>query len=285
MNERARIETLRAIFLTTDARVTTSIGDDAAVIAPDLVWTVDAQVEGTHFKLDWLSWKDIGWRSFMAAASDLAAMGAEPIAALSSLVLATSVTDGELELLAAGQQEAAKALGMAVIGGNLSRGRETSVTTTCLGRAAKPIHRGGARAGDRLWLAGDVGAAARGLRVLAAEGNVHDAASDVAAWRRPRARIEEGRRMVGLATAAIDISDGLAGDLGHLAHASGVRMHLDEDFADEALYGGEDYALVATSPSDVELPMFRLVGHVEAGAPAVLMRGRELEARGFDHFA
>ncbi len=282
MNEVERIARLAAIFAAANPNVSTGIGDDAAVVAPDLVWTVDAQVEGTHFEHAWLSWEDIGYRSFMAAASDLAAMGAEPIGALSSLVLAPSVTDAELEALARGQKLAAEAIGATVIGGNLARGRETSVTTTLLGRAARPIHRAGAKAGDRIWLAGEVGLAAAGLRVLSTGGNVHGAQTEVRAWRRPRALLAQGREMAKVASAAIDISDGLAGDLAHVARASGVRLHLDRAFSDEALYGGEDYALVATSP--VEITGFVEIGRVEAGAPAVVMKGRELEARGWDHF-
>lgn len=286
MNEVERIERLKAIFAAGDGRnpnVSIGIGDDAAVVTPDLVWTVDAQVEGTHFEHAWLSWEDIGYRSFMAAASDLAAMGAEPVATLSSLVLAPTVTDAELEALARGQQIAASAVGATVIGGNLARGRETSVTTTLLGRSERPILRSGAKPGERILLAGELGLAAAGLRVLATGGNVHDAHIEIQAWRRPKALVEQGRAMAKVASAAIDISDGLVGDLSHVARASGVRLHLDRDLSEEALYGGEDYALAVTSP--VAIAGFVEIGHVEAGAPAVVMKGRELEARGFDHFA
>src|SRR5690606_3745707 len=145
------------------------IGDDAAVLEPasaPLVWTIDAQVEGTHFRLDWLSWQDVGWRSFMAAASDLAAMAAEPVAALSALVLADTVDDAALDGLAEGQADAARAVGAPIVGGNIARGRRTSVTTTLCGRAGQPVLRSGARPGDGLWLAGAVGMAAAGLAAL-----------------------------------------------------------------------------------------------------------------------
>ncbi len=139
------------------------IGDDAAVLDPGgLVWTVDVQVDGTHFRPEWASWEDIGWRSFMAAASDLAAMGAEPIAALSSLVLAPAIDDQALDAIARGQAAASLAAGAPVVGGNLARGTETSITTTLLGRAAQPVLRSGAQPGDGVYLAGPVGLAAAG---------------------------------------------------------------------------------------------------------------------------
>jgi thiamine-monophosphate kinase len=320
-SELARVAALRARFTGAATGVRVGIGDDAAVFelplaseASLLVWTVDAQVEGTHFRTDWVSWEDIGWRSFMAAASDLAAMGAEPAFALSALVLAPSVDDEALDALSRGQAAAAAAVGAPIVGGNLARGTESSITTTLLGRAEAPVQRSGARPGDGLWLAGPVGLAGAGLALL--EGKMHDArmpdadaAACVNAWRRPLARIAEGRALAGAAHAAIDVSDGLAHDAWQLAEASDVRLVLDHaavlaaggealvagaaasggDPTAHALYGGEDYALLAASA--VALPGFVPVGVVEAygSGPRVLMRtarGLEpVERRGFDHFA
>jgi thiamine-monophosphate kinase len=320
--ELARVAALRARFARDDdgARgIRVGIGDDAAVLellegAGGIVWTVDAQVEGTHFKAEWLSWEDVGWRSFMAAASDLAAMGAEPVAALSSLVLASTIDDDALDAIARGQAAAADAVGAPVVGGNLARGRETSVTTTLLGRAAAPMLRSGARAGDKVWLAGAAGLAGVGLALLEAghvqNASMHDAhaAACVRAWRRPSARIAEGRALGGVAHAAIDLSDGLAHDAWQLAEASGVRLVIDlgavvaiggealvagaalagrpaDDFA---LYAGEDYAVLATSAAP--LPGFVEIGSVEAfdaGARVHVKTPRgtvPVEPRGFDHF-
>jgi thiamine-monophosphate kinase len=169
-SELARISLVAAIFRPRDAgRVQIGIGDDAAVIAPGsrpLVWTIDAQVEGTHFRRDWLGWEDVGWRSFMAAASDLAAMGAAPVAALSALVLAPDVDDAALAAIATGQAAAASALGTTIAGGNLAHGAPTSITTTLLGEAVRPILRSGARPGDRVLLGGAIGLAAAGLAAL-----------------------------------------------------------------------------------------------------------------------
>ena len=330
--ELARVASLRARFALpvadgTDQGIRVGIGDDAAVLdaigagtAGALVWTIDAQVEGTHFRTSWVSWEDIGWRSFMAAASDLAAMSAEPTAALSALVLASSVDDEALEAIARGQAAASLAVGAPVVGGNLARGTETSITTTLFGRAVRPVLRSGARPGDGLWLAGPVGLANVGLSIL--ERSVHhacivehaDAAAGLEAWRRPIARIAQGRALASVAHAAIDVSDGLAHDAGQLATASGVRVVLDvaaiiaaggDALAagarlldglpiDFALHGGEDYALLAASAD--ALPGFVRIGTVEAsddgayGGARVVLRNASgavepIDPRGFDHFA
>ena len=318
--ELARVAALRGLFARDTPGVRVGIGDDAAVLeasgAGALVWTVDAQVEGTHFRTEWVSWHDVGWRSFMAAASDLAAMGAEPVAALSALVLAPSIDDEALDAIARGQAAASDEVGAPVVGGNLARGTETSITTTLLGRAVAPVLRSGARPGDRLWLAGPVGLAGAGLALLEQDALSQDAllqdagaATCVRAWRRPAARIAEGRALAGVAHAAIDISDGLAHDAWQLAEASHVRLVLDlaavlaaggealvagsaliaRDPADFALHGGEDYALLAASAT--ALPGFVEIGIVEApgGGARVLMKTARgtvpVEPRGFEHFA
>lgn len=313
--EAARVALLaRRLGVPGASGIDVGIGDDAAVLAPvdaSLVWTIDAQVDGTHFRLDWLGWEDVGWRSFMAAASDLAAMGATPIAALSALALSDAVDDAALDALARGQAEAARAVSAPVVGGNLARGRETSITTTLLGRAERPVLRGGARAGDGVYLAGVVGMAALGLAALQRGARLDDprVAACVGAWRRPRALVDLGLALPGRASAATDVSDGLARDAGHLAEASAVTLVFDadllsrrssggalerasallgRDLLDAVLYGGgEDYALLATSPSP--LAGFDRVGAVEAGGPGVaLLRGdgarAPLDPRGFDHF-
>jgi thiamine-monophosphate kinase len=290
--------------------VKVGIGDDAAVLEDGLVWTVDAQVEGTHFKAAWVSWEDVGWRSFMAAASDLAAMGAEPVAALSSLVLSAAVDDAALDALARGQAAAARAVGAPIVGGNLARGLESSITTTLLGRAASAVLRAGALPGDGVWLAGPVGLAAAGLAHLA-RGEQAGLEACLRAWRRPIARIADGRALVGVAHAAIDVSDGLSHDAWQLAEASDVRLELDarailasggdalalaaaalgRDPLELALHGGEDYALLAASPSP--LPGFMRIGTVEAADPSGSARlflttahgTAPLAPRGFDHFA
>jgi thiamine-monophosphate kinase len=312
--EEARIALLRAALggvADPRGRIVLGIGDDAAVIAPSaspLVWTVDASVEGVHFRRGLLPLADVGYRATMAAASDLAAMGAAPLGLLAALVLPPWVTDEDLGALASGQREAADALGTAVAGGNLSRGGELSITTTALGTAARPLTRAGARPGDQLWMAGPVGLAAAGLSLLERGDTRFPACT--AAWQRPRARIADGlRAAVAGARAAIDVSDGLARDVGHLARASDATAVLDagavvgadlsaaaaalgRDPVELALHGGEDYALVAALPAGAALDGFVRIGEMAAfagGARVVLRRAdgsvEAVDERGFDHFA
>ncbi|WXB12749.1 thiamine-phosphate kinase [Pendulispora albinea] len=288
------------------------IGDDAAVLDPssmrgNLVWTIDEQVERTHFRRDLAGWIDIGWRSFMSAASDLAAMGAEPWCALSALSLPADFEDEDLDALARGQHAAALRLGTAIVGGNLTRGEVVTVTTTLLGTAERPVLRDAARPGDDIWIAGRLGLAAAGLFAL--DRGLHDERLDGVkeAWLRPWARIGEGRHAAKFAHALVDVSDGLAQDVGHVGEASGVRALFDENLLrDHAhrtglesiaellvldplelmLTGGEDYALIAAS--DVPLEGFWRAGTFVEGQGVALKRAtgreRELFELGYDHF-
>lgn len=315
-----RIALLAKLFHgTRHPAVETAIGDDAAVLRFDqseraLVWTVDTQVEGTHFRSAWLSWQDVGFRSFMAAVSDVAAMGAEPVAALSSLIVPGEFDDDALLALAEGQAEAAALARSPVIGGNLARGVELSITTTVLGATARALPRGGARVGDGLHLAGALGMSAAGLAALESAFTRGDASIEacIAHWRRPLAQLGAvgalGRLPV---NAAVDISDGLAKDVGHLAEQSGVQVVLDEArlraVASPALvgaaralglselalmlHGGEDYALVVAAPAAPEgfVTIGRVVAAAQRGSPTSTFlrtpRGLEpIEARGYDHF-
>lgn len=313
-SELSRIELLRAALAATSPAVLVGIGDDAAILAPcaePLVWTIDAAVDGVHFRRDLLDLEDVGYRSTMAAASDLAAMGADAIALVAALILPAEMTDDELTTLVRGQRTAADELGAPVVGGNLARGSELSITTSAIGRTARPLTRSGAKPGDVLWLGGPVGLAAAGFRLLDRRlpATSRAALASTLAWRRPTARIEAGRRARDVATAAIDISDGLAQDLGHIARSSGVRVVLDPgalvsptlrdvagelgvDPLDLALHGGEDYALLVAAPSGVDLEGFIKIGLFEAlnglHAPVALRSNdgslRAVEERGYDHF-
>jgi thiamine-monophosphate kinase len=216
--------------------------------------------------------------------------------------------DDALDALAKGQADAALAVGCPIVGGNLSRGGELSVTTTLLGRARSPVTRAGAQVGDGVWVSGELGLAAVGLSALSA-GHV-DSCLDagIAAFRRPRVRIASGLLLGSVAHAAIDLSDGLALDASRVADASHVGIVLDEalllahagdDLAraaerighpllDLVLHGGEDYALLATS--DARLAGFTRIGEVRSGDGVFLRgaggeRGLRLCPSGFDHFA
>ena len=328
-SELDRIRGLSAIFEpSAEGRAIVGIGDDAAVLAPSeepLVWTIDAAVEGVHFRRAWLSFEDIGFRSTMAAVSDLGAMGAAPLGVLSALILPEDVGDEELFALARGQREAAEICGTAVIGGNLARGRELSITTTALGRAPRALTRSGARPGDALWLLGPVGLARAGLAFLQAEKGLESAEQRacVEAWRRPRARVAEGLSLRGVASAAVDVSDGLARDVGHVARASGVVVVIDAGVFDGdgdgdgeedplgrarlraasarlgvaaselALFGGEDYAIAFTAAEGDAVPGAVRIGWIEARndrSAGVFARDKDgshrpLAEGGFDHFA
>ncbi|WP_437677436.1 thiamine-phosphate kinase [Sorangium sp. So ce131] len=335
-SEWGRIDLLRAVLGGAEGEhVLCGIGDDAAILAlaaqpagagagaaERLVWTVDSAVEGVHFRRDLMSLEDLGYRATMAAASDLAAMGARPVGLLAALVLPRDVSDEDLLALARGQRLACDAIGTAIVGGNLSRGGELSITTTALGAAAAPLRRDGARPGDTIALAGPVGLAAAGLALLERAGATAGAAAEraIQAFRRPLARIDAGLRAGAAAgagagagagaAAAIDISDGLAADLGHLARASGVRVLLDPaalvtaelreaaallgaDALELALHGGEDYAVAVAGPGAGELPGFVAIGRCaprEQGASDVALLGpdgqlKDVAARGYDHFA
>ena len=292
------------------------IGDDAAVLASvrgQLVFSVDASVENVHFRREWLGLADVGARALHAAVSDLAAMGARPLAALVGLILPRPFSAKSLRELSAGQKRAARELDCPIVGGNIARGSELSVTTAVLGVAKRPLCRSGARPGDELWLAGDLGLALAGLRWLErgdrrALGRAPRAIRACCdAWRCPRARLREGARLARSAHAMIDVSDGLAGDAEHLASASGVRVVIDAEALGDslspllgdacallllspletALLGGEDYALLAAGPARRRPPFVHRIGRIEAGRGVYLeVGGKKRRLRGgFDHLA
>ena len=252
------------------------IGDDAAVVglpARTAVAATDLVVAGVHVDLDFSGPEDIGYKALMVSASDLAAMGVRPRYALVS-VAGPPGTD--LERIGDGLAEAAGETGSVIVGGDLASSPVLVLSTAVFGLvepgAPAPLLRSGARPGDRLFVTGPLGRSAAGLRVLRTAGpGRRPRPSDpdlVRAHRRPAARLAEGEaaRRSG-ASAAIDVSDGLAADLVHLAEASGVGVALDgvpvADGAtrDEALGGGEDYELVVATavPDDLEAA-FRVAG-------------------------
>lgn len=306
-----RIALIHAILGAPPSDVSLGIGDDAAIVSlrdksRDLVWTVDSFVENIHFRQDLMSWRDVGWRSLMTAASDLAAMASAPVGVLAAIVLPSGFRDDDLLEIARGQAEASRLIGTSVVGGNLSRGSEVSIATTVLGSVARPVRRDSARPGHALIACGEIGLANAGLRLLLddprrslADPDVVDA---VRSYRRPVARIDDGLRCAGLASSLIDVSDGLAQDVGHIAEASGVRMELDldaivdarlrrladaigVDASELALHGGDDYALVGTAPMNAVPSGFRVIGRCMEGE-GVWIAGTQqrVRARGHDHF-
>jgi thiamine-monophosphate kinase len=306
------VELLTRAFAGRRGSTLVGIGDDAAVVksprAP-LVLTIDACVAGVHFDLRWLSLEDVGYRASQAAVSDLAGMGARPVAALANLCFPKGFGKRELEAVARGQAQALAELGCPMVGGNMTRGPSLSIETAVIGSARRPLLRSGARPGDELWLIGEVGLAGAGFACVS-RGLTRGASvrACVARWRRPRALLELGQKLVGRATACCDVSDGLARDAAHLGESSGLCVIIEEHalsltFPRElvvtaralgraalelALGGGEDYALVCAGPRNKRPAFARRIGRFEQGRGALIERAsgeREPLTQGFDHFA
>jgi thiamine-monophosphate kinase len=231
------------------------------------VVTQDALVEGVHFRLDWISWRDLGFRAAAANISDLAASGAEPEALIVSLGAPPETAVEDVFELYEGMREA----GVAVRGGDTTRAPALYLSVTALGRSERVPGRAGARPGHALVVTGPLGAAGAAFRQ--------------ARYVRPPLRVAAGRRLAGVASAMLDLSDGLARDAGHIARRSGVRcvIHLErvplaEGATVDDLAFGEDYELLAATPDPLE---FAVIGRCEEGPAGV----EGLPADGWDHFS
>jgi thiamine-monophosphate kinase len=280
------------------------IGDDAAVISVPLgdkvVLTTDTSVEGVHFRRDWLNYFEVGYRATAAALSDLAAMAARPLGIVIALTLPESDRH-EARALAIGIREGASAVLCPIVGGDLSAGKSLSLTVTALGAVAKPLSRAGATVGQRVYVTGRLGGPAAAVRAWLS--GKEPTPADRARFASPVPRIEPAIALARHgASCAIDISDGLVADLGHVAAASKVRIEIDlrriplmDGVAPiEAANSGEEYELVVTAPTiDVDefsaefgLPLTE-IGRVVGGPLGVqlLDDGRDISAPpGYDHF-
>lgn len=288
-------------------------GDDAAVIAAAdgrVVATVDTLVHGPDFRLAWSSAYDLGYKAAAVNLADVAAMGATPTALLVALAMPDATRLSFVTGLADGLRAACRELapGCRVEGGDLTVSDTLTIAVTALGALAgrAPVLRSGARAGDVVAVAGDLGRAGRGLRVLfdrftdAAHAPVPVDESvltqaerdDLAAQLRPAPPVALGPIAADAgATAMMDVSDGLLLDASRLAEASGVSVAIDSaalgDDPHSALTGGEDHALLAAFPSDRALPAgFRPIGEVVSrGADPVVVDGARYEGRtGWDPY-
>jgi len=255
------------------------IGDDAAVLrVPDgesLVASTDATFEGVHFQRGWLTPREIGSRAATAALSDLAAMAATPL----GLLLALGVPSdwrSELNALAEGLGEIAAAVNCPIIGGNVTRAAELSLTVTVLGASARPLTRAGGRPGDVLYLTGMLGGPGAALDAFLRGAIPRDV--DRARFAAPRPRIAEAHWLAERdATAAIDISDGLVADAGHLAAASCVRItldlaslpRLDGISPESAAASGEEYELLVAFPAHARLDVDAF--HERFGIPLTIV--------------
>jgi thiamine-monophosphate kinase len=243
-----------------------AIENDAAQLDGGLVVTQDALLEGVHFRLDWISWRDLGFRAAAVNLSDLAASGAEPDGLIVTLAAPPDTAVEDVLELYSGIAEA----GVPVVGGDTSRADRLVLSVTALGRSERVPGRGGARPGDMLVVTGPLGGAGAAFR----EGR----------YVRPPLRLAEGRRLARHAHALMDVSDGLARDAGHIAARSGVRCVIDLERVPLApgatvadLGFGEDYELLAAV---ADPDGFAVIGRCEEGEGVDL----PAELAGWDHF-
>ncbi len=281
------------------------IGDDAALLEVPrgemLVVSTDAAVEDVHFRREWMTPREIGARAAAAALSDLAAMAARPLGLLVALAVPAGWRD-EITELARGVGDTARRTACPILGGNVTRATELSLTLTVLGSAAAPLRRVGAQPGDGLFVTGRLGGPRAALGAL--EANRVPTAEQLDRFVSPVPRIEQAHWLAEHgARAAIDISDGLLADATHLALASGVTLSIDLATLpcvdgvspDVAAASGEEYELLVALRGDpLELSRqftdrFRLpltaIGVVERAGPVpVIARGARNDAmRGHDH--
>lgn len=316
MGEFDLLEKIRERLGANGPRVVLGSGDDAAVALPGgaTATSVDAVVEGVHFRRDRATLPQIGHKALATALSDLAAMGAEPGEAYVFLGVPPDLDEaGCLELLD-GMLELAAATGTTLAGGDVSRAPALTVATTVVGHAEAPgdlVTRAGARPGDVLAVTGELGGAAAGLLLLEAEagGSIDPAiggqtdpssarAELIGRQLTPTPRLAAGRALARAgATAMIDLSDGLAGDAGHLAAGGGVSLRIDaaalplapgvgevaaqagRDPLELAAAGGEDYELLVALPAE---RLERTVAAVEEAGTVLTPIGEVAEGEGVE---
>lgn len=292
------------------------LGDDCATIPEGpgrLVASTDASIEGVHFQRDWITDEEIGWRAAARALSDLAPVAATPVGLLAALAVPPGAGSTAGRIMR-GVARLLEQTGGQVLGGDLAAAPAITLVITVLGRTDWPLSRKGASAGDGLWVTGRLGGSRAAVQLWRGGHDVAGPARE--AFAHPMPRLEAGRWLAGAgATAAIDLSDGLAGDVRHLAAASGLGALVDltlipvhpavpdaargtsdtpEAFAAR---GGEDYELLVAMPpafdaadaarftGDVGLPLTR-VGTLTDGAEVVFRHdGTTTALTGFDHFA
>lgn len=316
------IHSLRQKFGKPGRRIVTGIGDDAAVIAgssrKDTVITTDLLVEDIDFKQDWSTPSQLGHKALAVSLSDIAAMGAKPLWSTISIGIPKAVWESDfLKEFYEGWGDLAKKHGVSLVGGDVSRTTDKIVIDSVVGgevRRNRAIHRSGAKPGDLIYVTGELGGAAAGLKILK-DGLDQTATAKKLIKRQlepiPRCEIGQLLGELRIPTAMIDISDGLSSDLKHICEESGVGATIFENqlptdtnlksmnFPDEldlVLNGGEDFELLFTVPRNLrqdfrnklaKLPVTQ-IGEITENAGAVELHGKdgmtELNPGGFKHF-
>ena len=309
----AEFDRIRKIIDVLGARAG-ALGDDCGLVEQQdgfLALSTDVSVEGVHFRLDWITFEEVGWRATAAAISDLAAEAADPIGVLCAVTMPLASSESQLLELMAGVGNAAAAVEARIVGGDLSSGPVWSVAVTVVGRTGRPITRNGAVAGDGLWVTGRLGGARAALNAWLA--GRQPATGARYRFAHPEPRVTAGRWLAQHgATAMIDLSDGLAGDARHLAAASQLAVTIDldslplaEEVRHEALLvgmpeahfaaeGGEDYELLVALPGsfaaadafvrDCGIPLTHIGEAASGSGVKFLLAGTPVELRGFSHF-
>jgi thiamine-monophosphate kinase len=300
--EFAVIDAIRALLPEAGEEGQLWVGDDAAVVrlpAGDrLLLAADTVVAGVHADLALSGLDDFGWKAMAECVSDIAAMGGDPMWAL---VTISGATGEEVRSLYAGLVDASRSFGCAVVGGDLTGGECLVVTVALAGTCdGPPVLRSGARPGDDVWVTGPLGSSSAGLRILREHGRAAlggEAPALTRSYARPLPRLAEGRaaRSAG-ATAMIDVSDGLAADVGHISRESGVGVALDlvpvaeGATPEEAVSGGEDFELVFCAPPGAGIeeafrgmrPPIR-IGSCTDAHTGLRLAGAELDPSGWEH--
>ncbi len=299
------------------------IGDDAAVWKENhraQVGTTDMLVQGVHFTLETISWQDLGWKSLAVNISDVAAMGGLPTYAMISLGLPADTLVEDIADLYRGMARICRQFNTTIVGGNLTETPVVIISPTVIGTVERDriLTRSAARPGDKIAVTGCLGASSAGLKIMREKITLDPETSALLeeAHRRPTPRVAQGQLLAQQGVrAAIDISDGLIADLGHICEASRVqaRVYADDvpihpaverafggDALKLAVVGGEDYELLFTAPDEVigdlrkswkaAFPPFTVIGEIGEGihGKVLLLNGDgkeiELHKGGWEHF-
>lgn len=287
--------------LHTHPRVLVGTGDDCAVLAhPDSrsVISTDVLVEGVHFRRDWMSLEQIGQRAAAQNAADIAAMGASAHSAVAAVTIPKKMGKTEINALAAGLAKGLESYGYSLVGGDLSRGTCLQVAVTVIGdlQGRPPLLRSGAKAGDLVYFAGNLGDSAAGLALLerfqspvvavnspALPESLHNLAEEVISrYQVPQVPADLAPQLAGAGVHALmDVSDGLTRDGAKIGAASGVVIDLQRELLEKyanrlsglahalginawdwVLGGGEDHGLLCTAPAGFSIPGFSPIGRV-----------------------